>query len=454
MGRWRREIFIGIFLLVVAAGGLCARYAGGYDNNSYIQPGEYDPDASRQPEHLESNDYGKPGNIDSHAQGYDQNSSDGFDSDSQEADRLRSLPYVSWNPVDKEDESKMGVVFYKPKKCRNGINLYDSQAYHTADIMDMKGNILHTWSCDLGTWATADIDRDGNLYVVIDGQMLCKIDWNSRMIWSVKSGFHHWVSIAQNEDIYSIVWDRLDIRHKDRTIPILNDYITVLSRDGKVKKKISVYKMFGDRIPEKNLNAIYDATYKGASQVDPQNPEESYTDVFHSNTVEKIERDVPGVCKKGDLLISIRNIDLIAIIDPFKEKVLWSWGYGILERQHSPELTEKDTIVVFDNGPRKRAYSRILEVDPRTGKIVSEYKANPPESFLSRSGGTVQNLGGGNVLITESERGKAFEVTKSGETVWEYFYPNTSEEMRGSIHRMMRLDPDIAESIKKRLANN
>ncbi|MGV8121422.1 MAG: arylsulfotransferase family protein [Candidatus Xenobiia bacterium LiM19] len=445
MRRWQREIIIGIILLVVAAGGLCAKYGGGFDYDNYIQPGEYDPNASNQPEYLNSSNS-------SQSEYFDQNNSTSSDSDSSDADRLRSLPYVSWNPVDKEDESKMGVVSYIAEKCMNGINLYDSQAYHTGDIMDMKGNILHTWSCDLGKWATEDIDKEGNLYVIIDGKMLCKLDWDSRMIWSCKSGFHHWVSLAENGDIYSLVWDRLDIKHRGRTIPILNDYITILSRDGKIKKQLSMYKMFGDRIPERNLDAIYNAEYTGASWVDPVNPEESYTDVFHSNTVEKIERDVPGLCKKGDILVSMRNIDLIAIIDPVSEKVLWSWGYGIMDRQHSPELTEKGTIVVFDNGPRKRGYSRILEVDPKTRKIVFEYKADPPESFLSRSGGTVQNLGNGNVLITESERGKAFEVTRSGETVWEYFYPNTNEDMRGSIHRMMRLDPEIAQSIKKKLA--
>ncbi|MHC9539245.1 MAG: hypothetical protein AB9903_06965 [Vulcanimicrobiota bacterium] len=132
--------------------------------------------------------------------------------------------------------------------------------------MDMKGKTLHKWSCDLGTWGTANIDKEGNLYVVIDGRSLCKIDWDSGIIWNCESGFHHWVSLAQNGDIYSIVWGRLDITYRDRTIPVLNDYITILSRDGTIKKQLSIYKMFGDRIPETKLDTIYNVVYSDSSR--------------------------------------------------------------------------------------------------------------------------------------------------------------------------------------------
>ncbi|MHC9539244.1 MAG: arylsulfotransferase family protein [Vulcanimicrobiota bacterium] len=167
--------------------------------------------------------------------------------------------------------------------------------------------------------------------------------------------------------------------------------------------------------------------------------------------MEIIKRELPGICKKGDLLVSIRNLNLIAIIDPVSEKVLWSWGEGVLDRQHSPEFTENGTIVVFDNRPTTRKYSRILEVEPGTNKIVFEYKSDPPESFFSDGGGTVQKLSNGNVLIGETEKGKAFEITRSGKTVWEYYDPNRKEDKRGSIHRMMRRDPVISGSIRKKL---
>ena len=422
--KWKREIIIGIFLFVAIAAGLYTQYGRGCEYDSSIKP-----------------------------EGFESGNLAGSNSGSPDADRLRSLPYVSWNPIEEKDSSKNGVVSHIPEKCQNGLNLFDSSPIMEAHLMDMKGKTLHKWSCDLGTWGTANIDKEGNLYVVIDGRSLCKIDWDSGIIWNCESGFHHWVSLAQNGDIYSIVWGRLDITYMDRSIPVLNDYITILSRDGTIKKQLSIYKMFGDRIPETKLDTIYNVVYSGAPEVDPCNPGESCYDLFHTNTVEIIKRDHPGLCKKGDLLVSIRNLNLIAIIDPVSEKVLWSWGEGVLDRQHSPELTENGTIVVFDNGPTTRKYSRILEVEPGTNKIVFEYKSDPPESFFSDGGGTVQKLSNGNVLIAETEKGKAFEVTRSGKTVWEYYDPNRKEDKRGSIHRMMRLDPVISGSIKKRLAD-
>ncbi len=434
MEKWQRKIVVGVLLVLLAAG-MYAIYGRNSERDNGIQSGGMESDIYSQPESIGPDSLTSP------------------ISESQDADRLRSLPYVSWNTIEDKDSSKKGVVSYIPQKCKSGLNLFDSQPLMKACLMDMMGNILHTWSCDKGRWGTVNIDKEGNLYVVIDGAMLCKIDWHSKIIWSCKLAFHHWVSLAQNGDINSLVWDRLDITYKGRTIPIRNEYVTVLSREGTIKKRLSIYKMFGDRIPLNTLDIIYNAVYCGTSDVDQDKPDESIYDVFHTNTVEKIERDVPGLCKKGDLLVSLRNLNLIAIIDPESEKVLWSWGEGFLDMQHSPEITEKGNIIVFDNGTITRKYSRILEVEPRTRNIVFEYRSEPPESFFSPSGGTVQELGNGNMLITESERGRTFEITKSGETVWEYYSTNIEKNMRGTIHRMMRLDPVISRSIEQILTN-
>lgn len=51
------------------------------------------------------------------------------------------------------------------------------------------------------------------------------------------------------------------------------------------------------------------------------------------------------------------------------------------------------------------------------------YTATPPQSFYSTGLGAVQILPNGNRLINEGRRGRAFEVTQSGQTVWEYVNP-------------------------------
>ena len=47
----------------------------------------------------------------------------------------------------------------------------------------------------------------------------------------------------------------------------------------------------------------------------------------------------------------------------------------------------------------------------------------------------------GNTLITESDSGHVFEVTKDGSIVWEFYNPevNIKAKKRTAIYRMMRI---------------
>jgi len=173
-------------------------------------------------------------------------------------------------------------------------------------------------------------------------------------------------------------------------------------------------------------------------------------DIFHNNTIEIIDRNINGLCKKGDILISIKWLDLIGIVDVEKEELIWSWGPGNLSRQHHPTLLEKGNILIFDNGI-KRYYSRIVELDPLTKGIVWEYKANSPYKFYSSGRGSSQRLPNGNTLITESNKGRVFEITRDGRTVWEFYNPEirTKKRQRSAIYRMMRItDPENSPFIR------
>jgi len=111
---------------------------------------------------------------------------------------------------------------------------------------------------------------------------------------------------------------------------------------------------------------------------------------------------------------------------------------------------DNDHILVFDNGVMKNA-SRVLELDPLLEEIIWEYKGDPPGSFFTRGRGGNQPLPNGNVLITESNEGHVFEVTREGEIVWEFFNPdiNHFEKKRAAIYRMMRItDIELIEKLE------
>ena len=62
--------------------------------------------------------------------------------------------------------------------------------------------------------------------------------------------------------------------------------------------------------------------------------------------------------------------------------------------------------------------------------------------------GTNQKLPNGNVLITESDYGRAFEVTTDGKIVWEYINPHRADENRELIATLLHVNRLDRNSVK------
>ncbi len=113
-------------------------------------------------------------------------------------------------------------------------------------------------------------------------------------------------------------------------------------------------------------------------------------------------------------------------------------------------MLDNGNLLVFDNG-LGRGFSRVVEVDPASGRIVWEYRADPPESFYTLSKGSSQRLANGNTLIADSDRGRAFEVTPEGEVVWDFFCPHlTPDGERAAIVRMVRYPRERVDGFGRR----
>jgi outer membrane protein assembly factor BamB len=128
----------------------------------------------------------------------------------------------------------------------------------------------------------------------------------------------------------------------------------------------------------------------------------------------------------------------VAIVDPEARAVVWSWGPGELDRPHHPSVLPNGNLLIFDNG-NLRGWSRLVELEPASGTIVWEYRGDPPESFSSPVRGSAQALPNGNVLVTESSRGRVFEVTRDGAVVWTFLNPDFEQQSRRQIYRMLRV---------------
>ena len=107
-------------------------------------------------------------------------------------------------------------------------------------------------------------------------------------------------------------------------------------------------------------------------------------------------------------------------------------------------------VLVFDNGSHRLhhplPFSRVIEIDRQSNQIVWEYQDNPSYNFFSPYISGARRLPNGNTLITEGMFGRMFQVTGSGEVVWEYvnpyFHPTPDGWLVNSVFRATHYLPE------------
>ena len=367
--------------------------------------------------------------------------------------KLAALGYVSWVPSEAEkDIKKTGVTQYDPELAFEGVNLYASETLSEAYLIDMYGNILNKWTTGdkkAFQWQYAELCDNGDLLVIADDHMIMRLDWNSDIKWSNKIRAHHDVWTDKGENVYTLEHEEELVFWHGIPIPILGDCVVVLSTNGELKKRVRIYNLMKELISFHKIVKVYAGVldYKILKKVIKRkiNGENIFTkvdcfDILHTNSFEILKSDINGFCASGDWLLSSRALDVVMVVNPSRGELVWSWGPGEISKQHHPTLLENGHLLIFDNGT-ERGFTRVVELDPVIQKIVWEYKSDSPEGFFSPFRGCNQRLPNGNTLITESDKGRVFEVTKKGKIVWEFYNPNvdTEAEKREVIYRMMRV---------------
>jgi len=345
-------------------------------------------------------------------------------------EQLQALDYVD-GTVDAHAELR-GVEIHDRERTSPGVNLYSSRIRTSASLIDNDGRELHSWSFPGGDgWEHTELLPNGDLLVVVNQDSIFKLDRNSRLVWRYAVDAHHDLAVHPSGDIYALS-DEQRIRPEIHPeIPVIEDFVEILSADGKPKDRFSV------------LEALRSSDYAFLMPSpqhlpsDRREGERPALDLLHTNHIQVFDGSLAHrspLFGEGNILISMRTINTIAILDPTSREVLWVWGPTNLHRQHHPTLLADGTIIVFDNG---RHRSQIVELDPLNLEVVWRYA--PEKGFLSRYRGSVQRLANGNTLITESDRGYAFEITPEQEIVWRFANPDVNtENMRIAIWRMTR----------------
>ena len=334
-----------------------------------------------------------------------------------------------------------GVRFHDAALAAGGYTVFTSGEIEAASLIDMQGRVVHRWTLPVDElrerygpdakpdvplgWRSTHLFPNGDLLVVLQhrknapyGFALVKIDKDSRLVWANLENAHHDVIIGEDGLIYSIGQEvRKDEVPGLDTLkpPFLEDFVLVISQDGRTVRRISIMEAFAGtqfELAVKQLIKVRD--WKG--------------DYFHVNDIEPYDSRNPiAVIQKDQVLISIRNMDSLATLDLKSGKITWLLN-GTWLKQHDPDIVD-GRIMLFDNrGDFSRgSRSRVIEFDPLTQEITWKADVGKGYDLYSGWGAGQQVLDNGNVFITESSPGRLLELTRDGRLAWMYQTSGTIE---------------------------
>ncbi len=363
----------------------------------------------------------------------------------EEIERLSSLGYLSGS---QPAPATSGVVLHDAARAHDGLNFFTSGHFAGAVLMDMGGSVIHEWRYDFMQawpeetesaendgaeyWRWAYLFENGDVLAIFEGLGLIKVDANSNLEWKHLGGEHHDLEVMDDGLIYVLTRRAHMVPSINERMPILEDFVSILGSDGRALREVSVLQAFE--------NSVF-ASAPTARDVP------SRGDIYHTNAVEVLDGSlaerIPAF-RKGNVLLSMRQLSLLAVLDMDSEQIVWV-SSGLWFEQHDPKVLRNGNILVFDNRGDD-GKSRVIEFDPVSGEVVWVYAGSDGNMFFTKMCGASHRLPNGNTLATESDYGRAFEVTPEGEIVWEFLNPHyagKSENLIATLFDVVRLEPDF-----------
>lgn len=303
-------------------------------------------------------------------------------------------------------------------------------------LLDTDGRVLHAWTVDPDTMVAgtdslrgsprdarsrsihgSDLLPDGDVVFNLEYVGTFRLDACGRIRWRVLAGDHHSVAPADDGSFWTP--GSTDLRpphHPFPEGPFYRDLLVHISRDGRVLDRIDLVDLL-------YRNGLQDYLLKS--------PRSVYPDPTHLNDIEPLPDSLADAFPEfgaGDLLVSVRNLNLVMVVDPGTRRVLWHTSDPFL-LQHDPDFMRDGRIGAFDNrndGTRRGTRlggTRIVAVQPGSGVQDTLYPKTVSDTFYSDIMGKWQQLANGNLLLTEARAGRVLEVTPAGRTVWQWLAP-------------------------------
>jgi hypothetical protein len=388
------------------------------------------------------------------------------------------LPPLSSEEAD-EVRKKEGVTVDQEEKTYDGFTLYTTTVCAQATLIDMRGKVVHRWGLpfskawthaphvknplpdDQINWFHCYLYPNGDLLAVYHadgdtpyGYGLVKIDKDSRLLWAYANHCHHDVDVGEDGTIYTLaqrIVSEPPAGLEFLPTPYLADSVIALSPEGQELHDIPIAEAFANSpsyaltlgssskqparpfgdppaaAPAANSSNPPEGTGTPTPPAGPRNAI-AKNDVLHTNSVKVLSRARAAkfpLFKAGQVLLSLRTLNAIAVLDCKKHAVVWA-ARGIWQVQHDAEFLDNGHLLLYDNfGAHKQ--TRILEYDPQTQAIPWAYTNESSNYFHAVARGMKQRLPNGNTLIVDPDDRRLFEVTRDKELVWQIYCPLPSD---------------------------
>jgi hypothetical protein len=365
---------------------------------------------------------------------------------------------------------KTGLGFHSPAQSYKGYTLVTPIGADFSVLVDMEGKVVQRWHQPgfrvfyarlLASGRLLSLSADASLPVPpqttftdpplpfaqhirrLGGNAthLRELDWSGNAIWEYRNDvMHHDFVRTETGSTWVAEWAELpeDVarrvrggvrRRGERFPPMLSDELVEIDMNGNEIRRIRLWEL---------LDSVRDAIC----------PLETRWEWTHLNSL--------ALTGDGDLLVSCRNNSLVAIVGASGSELRWKCTSPVVYHQHHATWLDNGHVQVFDNGMHRigTPFSRVVELEVGSGAVVWEYVGEPPEQFFSGHISGAERQPNGNVLISEGASGRVFEITRRGETVWEWtspFVATTAGRQRAWIFRALRYAPDFAGLVGRSL---
>lgn len=318
-----------------------------------------------------------------------------------------------------------GVTVNKLWQAYNGFTLYSPLGAKQVLLINMKGDVVHKWEMSYPPALYGELLPNGNLLYagyVKDGPLadmegaggvLLEVDWDGKIVWEYENPYlHHAFYRMSNGNTMVLKWEEIPKDISDK----VQGGLPGTEREGVI---------WGDCFQEIDPQGNIVWEWKAFEHLGPS----KYAICPLCTRDEWTQANSCNILQDGNLLTSFRRTNNICIVNKPDGSIKWQWGLHEISHPNCATILENGNVLLFDNGIHAdglhEPFSRVIEVEPYTNKMVWAYrdKWNENTNFYSGFMSSCQRLPNGNTLITETSTGRIFEVNRDGEIVWEFINP-------------------------------